>query len=288
MHGKIRHFLASGEALILTATIVAAIGWVASKEVINGMASTTFIGWRFVLAALALLPWCWGDIRRLSLATIWQAFALGSVLSAAILFWIYALRISPTMGEGAFIMTTAVLLSPLVGWGLFRTPPPKAFWLTLPIAVIGIACLSLTDGWHPAVGQLLFLVSAFLLSLHFNLNKYFSGKIRVLSLVCLQLFSAGGLSLMISLFQRPDDKQMSIATWGWFATSVLLCTSLRYVLQTKGQHRISTSNAALMMILEPIWVLLLGILMYQESLPLQKIVGCALIIVALLLYRRQL
>ncbi len=73
----------------------------------------------------------------------------------------------------------------------------------------------------------------------------------------------------------------------WFAVSVVLSTSLRYVLQTLGQSRNSTATAAVIMILEPVWVLLLGISFYQESLPLQKIVGAGLIIFSLLLYQKQ-
>lgn len=278
----------SGEALIFVAAMMAGVGWMASKEVIRDIPITNFIGWRFILAALVLLPWCLPDIRRLAIKTIAQALLLGVVLAAALLLWIYALSISPSMGEGAFIMTMAILLAPMVGWGLFRTPSGAAFWMILPLAAGGVACLSLTDGWQIGVGQLVFLASAFLASLHFNLNKYLSGKIRILPLVCLQLFAVGGCNLLLSQLQDHGDTPTTFTTWVWFTVSVLLCTSLRYVLQTQGQHRISTSNAALMMILEPVWVLLLSIVVYHESLSLQKIIGCLLITSALLLYRRQL
>lgn len=283
---SIKKYFSGGEALLVLATLVAGIGWVASKEVIQHMPAPLFLGLRFLLAGLVLLPWCYHDIRVLSRKTLLQALTLGVLLSLAIQVWIYALSISDSMGEGAFIMSTAVLFAPLLGWLLFRVRPQRAFWLALPIAVLGVALLSLTDGWTVAVAQIFFISSAILISLHFNLNKHFSGKIRTLPLVCLQIVSAGCFSLLLSLFLTPQDFQMTPIAWGWFAVSIVLSTSLRYVLQTLGQSRLSNDSAAVLMILEPVWVLLLGMSIYQETLSLQKALGCSLIVLALVGYQR--
>lgn len=285
MRSRMRSLLAAGEFWIFTATLVAGLGWVASKEVIQVMPSASFVGYRYILAATVLVPLCWQDIRRLTRYVLLQALALGGLLGVAMLVWIYALGSSDSMGEGAFIMTTSILMAPLIGWSIFRQPLSYAFWVAAPIAAVGVACLSLTQGWQPEVAQLFFLGSALLLSLHFNLNKYLTGKINTLPLVCVQLFGAGVLSFVVACFRDDASAQMTGMTWLWFAVSVVISTSLRYVLQTIGQGRISTANAAIMMILEPIWVLLLSIAIYQEILPLQKLIGCLLIIAALLVYR---
>lgn len=232
------------------------------------------------------LPLCWHDIRILDRTTILQALGLGVLLNIAMLIWVYALSISISMGEGAFIISSAALLSPLLAWALFRQRPDRAFWIAFPIALIGIACLSLTAAWRVEIAQLFFLSSAGIFSLHFNLNKHFTGKVRTLPLVCMQLFSAGCFSFVMSMFLPQQDIQMTATTWGWLVVVILLSTSLRYVLQTTGQYRISTASAAIMMILEPVWVLLLGMMVYGEQLPLQKFIGCGLIVVALLTYRR--
>lgn len=285
MSSRMRSLFAAGEFWIFAATLVAGLGWVASKEVIQVMPSASFVGYRYILAAAVLVPLCWHDIRRLKRYVLLQALALGAVLGVAMLVWIYALDSSDSMGEGAFIMTTSILMAPLIGWSIFRQPLNNAFWVAAPIAAIGVACLSLTQGWQLEIAQLFFLGSALLLSLHFNLNKYLTDKINTLPLVCIQLFGAGLLSLTVAFFRDEASVQMTAIVWLWFAVSVVISTSLRYVLQTVGQGRISTANAAIMMILEPIWVLLLSIAMYQETLPLQKLIGCLLIITSLLVYR---
>ncbi len=280
----LRYFF-SGEMLMVATTLFAAIGWMASKEVVNDVSPNLFIGARFILAGMLLLPGCWRMIFSLSRKLLWQAIVLGILMTVAMQTWIIGLSRTNNIGEGAFITSTAILLSPLLGWGLFGIRPNKSFWWALPIAIVGLGCLSLTNGWQIEMAQLLFLLAAILISLHFNLNKQLTHKMSALSLVTLQLFAGGVFSLILSLLSSQTTAIVNQSTLIWFAVSVVLSTSLRYVLQALGQSRNSTATAAVIMILEPVWVLFLGIAFYQESLPLQKIVGAGLIIFSLLLYR---
>lgn len=67
--------------------------------------------------------------------------------------------------------------------------------------------------------------------------------------------------------------------------SVLIVTSLLYALQTAGQKNTTTANAAIIMILEPMWTVVLSMLWYGEKMKLTKLIGCSLILFALLIYR---
>ncbi|MCV5246052.1 EamA family transporter, partial [Escherichia coli] len=83
---------------------------------------------------------------------------------------------------------------------MFRQRPQRIFWLSLPIAVLGLARLSLVGGWKQSASQLWFLGAALVLALHFNVNSKYSQKLPVLLLTCVQLFSAGCLGLLVSFF----------------------------------------------------------------------------------------
>jgi drug/metabolite transporter (DMT)-like permease len=120
-----------------------------------------------------------------------------------------------------------------------------------------------------------------MLALHFNVNSKYSQKLPVLLLTCIQLFITGLIGLLISSF--PEEVSTSI--WIWFALSTLLATSLRYVMQTMGQKFVQAGNAALIMILEPVWTVILSVLWYGEVLTANKLVGCALILFSLVIYR---
>ena len=58
-------------------------------------------------------------------------------------------------------------------------------------------------------------------------------------------------------------------------------------MQTFGQKGCHPNNAALIMLLEPIWAVVLSMLVYGEELSNNKILGCLLILVSLLLYRTE-
>lgn len=277
----------SGEQLILGATIFAALGWIASKQVIQTMPAYGFIGLRFLLAGAVLLPLCYKDLRRTQPVTLLKALLVGCVLGVALLIWIYSVSISENLAEGAFIMSLAMLFAPLLAWPLYKQKPKRSFWMALPIAMVGMGLLSLSSTWQFATSQLLFLASALLLSLHFNLNKQLTQYLKSLPLVCIQLFSIGLVGIMVSFFtEQWETSLVDTQTLFWFGVSVLFATSLRYVLQTQGQQKVSTANASVIMILEPVWTLLLAMMIFGEQLQLQKMLGCGFILLSLFMYRR--
>ncbi|GLS91762.1 permease [Psychromonas marina] len=274
------------DLILILATLLASAGWVFSKESIQGLAPFQFVGLRFVLAALCLLPFCYADIKALSKSNLLKTLGVGCLLASSQLLWIYAISVSDGLSEGAFIMSLAMLFVPLVGWPLFKIAPPRIFWLSLPIAIVGLMLLSLSNGWQQSTSQVWFILSAVMLAIHFNFNSRSAQKISPLSLTCIQLFVTGFIGLSISINTEVWPQQVSSDIWIWFAMSVLIATSLRYLMQTLGQKHSVAANAAIIMVLEPIWTVILSIMWYDEPMPLNKILGCLLIFSSLLIYRR--
>lgn len=274
-----------GEPLVLAATFLAAVGWLASKKVVALMPAAQFIGMRFLLASIILLPFCWNDLRRTTGRLLLSAISVGCVMALHLLLWVYAVITTDNLGEGAFIMSLAMLFAPLMGWFLYRQAPSLSFWFALPVAVSGMAFLSLSGGWHLAGSQLLFVASALMLSLHFNLNKTLAARLAPLTAVCIQLMTVGCISLLLFAVSDTTPSQMTTEGWLWFVAAAVFATSVRYFLQTAGQSRMDTGAASVLMIVEPLWTLLFSVLMLGEELPLSKIAGCLLIIFALLIYR---
>ncbi|WP_047045752.1 DMT family transporter [Vibrio mexicanus] len=273
--------------ILVIATLLAALGWVFSKESIQGLPPFGFIGSRFLIASICLLPFCYSSLKKAKWKDLASSSLVGVLLAGAILNWIYAISISETLGEGAFIVSLSMLIVPLVGWALYRVRPTRAFWISLPFAVIGLALLSLSGGWQVSVSQLAFLGCATMLAIHFNVNSLYSQKLPTLLLTCVQLFTVGCIALLVSWLFEEVPSQIDSSIWVWFAMSVLLATTLRYVMQTLGQKYTSSANAALVMILEPVWTVVLSVLWYGEQLSTLKMVGCVLILFSLVVYRTQ-
>ncbi|MBM7455242.1 drug/metabolite transporter (DMT)-like permease [Oceanisphaera litoralis] len=274
-----------GDLFILTATLLASAGWLFSKEAIQGLPPAGFVGWRFVLAALLLLPFCYRQLRQTSTELLLKAAATGLVMTLNLIFWIQAISHSEGIGEGAFIMSLAMLMVPPLAWLLFRERPSRQFWLALPIAIAGLFLLTMGSGLSLSLGQLLFLLASLSLALYFNLNSRFARRVDPMALTCVQLAVTGVMHLIYSTLFEHWPEAIEPEIWGWFAASVLLATSLRFFCQSAGQKYSNVANAALIMMLEPIWTVLISVFWYQEPMPIEKMFGCALILLALLSFR---
>lgn len=271
--------------ILVSATVLSAFGWIFSKETIQGLPPFGFVGLRFTIASLCLLPFCYQSLRRASWSDIRGAASVGCLLAMALMSWIHAISISETLGEGAFILSLSMLMVPFVAWVLFKQKPKRIFWLSLPIAFTGLAFLSLKDGWQGSTSQFWFLLNAVMLAIYFNINSKYSKTMPIMLLTCIQLFVTGLVGLMASaLFETvPVSVQPSI--WGWFFASTILATAMRYAMQTMAQKQINPGNAALIMILEPVWTVFLSVIWYGEELSKNKLIGCGLILFSLILYR---
>jgi len=273
------------ELVLVATTIIAASGWIFSKQAIAGLPAFGFIGLRFLVASLCLLPFCYRSFAQVKPGLLIKGFLIGGLLGSGLMLWIYAVSISDTLGEGAFIMSLSMLFVPLVAWPLFGNKPGRSFWRAIPFAIAGLILLAAANGWQQSSSQLWFALAALMLAVHFNFNSRYAQRIPVLLLTCLQLFGTGLIGLVLSFWFDVWPESISSSTWGWFTLSVLVATSLRYVLQTLGQKGTSNENAAIIMILEPMWTLLFSMLWFAETMSAAKMAGCVLILFAILINR---
>ncbi|MGL4922821.1 DMT family transporter [Aeromonas sp. 30P] len=272
--------------LMVLVTLLAAAGWLFSKEAIRELPPAAFIGSRFLLAALLLLPLAWLREPPPTRAQLVRAAGCGTLLGASLLLWVTAISQSDALGSGAFIMSVATLMAPLAAWGAFRAKPGRHYWLTLPIAIAGLLLLSSSTHWGVSLSLFWFLAAATTLGIQLAVHRHFAQSIAPTWLTCIQLAMTGLLGTLLSLLtEQWPEAGVSHGIWGWFAASVLIATTLRYWLLTHALSKMTTAHAALMMLLEPIWTLLLSTLFYSEPLGGAKLAGAGLVLGALVLYQ---
>ncbi|MFM5502633.1 DMT family transporter [Aeromonas veronii] len=272
--------------LMVLVTLLAAAGWLFSKEAIRELPTAAFIGSRFLLAALLLLPLAWLREPPPTRAQLLRAAGCGTLLGASLLLWVTAISQSDALGSGAFIMSVATLMAPLAAWGAFQAKPGRHYWLTLPIAIAGLLLLSSSTHWGVSLSLFWFLAAATTLGIQLAVHRHFAQSIAPTWLTCIQLAMTGLLGTLLSLLtEQWPEAGVSHGIWGWFAASVLIATTLRYWLLTHALSKMTTAHAALMMLLEPVWTLLLSTLFYSEPLGGAKLAGAGLVLGALVLYQ---
>lgn len=275
------------DLLLVAVTLIASLGWMFSKEALVGLPPLLFIGIRFLLAGTVLALVGGRELLNLNRVQIKQTLAVGLVFGVAICFWINGLHHAEHVGEGAFIIAMGLIMVPVVARLFFAEQTPPRTWVALPLACLGLACLSLNNGFRIEAGQLFFLVAALLFSVHFNLITHFVAKVPPMTFTAIQLWVVGAMALAVSNGIETWPQQVAPSIWGWLLASALVATSLRFWLQTYAQGLTSASHAAVIMILEPVWTALLAGLWLGEGMSLLQAIGCGLIFTALIVNRWQ-
>lgn len=273
------------DLLLLVVTLLAAAGWLFSKEALVDMPPLLFIGIRFLLAGTTLCVVGRNGLSMLSRADWWVGIRMGALFGVAIMLWVSGLFHGPHVGEGAFICSLGVILVPVTAALFFKEKPAPITWVAIPVAMLGLACLSLKNGLTLAAGQWFYVAAACVFSFHFILNARVVAQVPALLLTAIQLTVVGILALTCSSLLEAWPTSILPSTWGWLLASVLIATSLRFFLQTYAQGMASASHAAVIMVLEPVWTSLIGIFWFDETMDNWQFVGCGLIFTALMINR---
>lgn len=273
------------DAILVVVTFLAAAGWLFSKETLATMPPLLFIGIRFLLAGATLFLLGKDSIGQLQTRHWKEAMGIGVLFGFAMMLWVFGLFYGTHVGEGAFICSLGVVMVPVTAALFFREKPGAATWWALPVAVAGLACLSLNQGLTLSLGQVLFALSACVFSVQFNFNTLAVARIPAVILTATQLTMVGFMSLVTSAIVETWPDAIDAATWGWVLASALISTSLRFFLQTYAQGFASASHAAVIMVLEPVWASLIGFFWFEEHMSGLQFMGCLLIFAALLINR---
>ncbi|MAM86067.1 MAG: EamA family transporter [unclassified Hahellaceae] len=273
------------DLILVIVTLLAAAGWIFSRETLQGMPPLLFIGIRF-LGAAALLALLSKHHLKTTSRTQWRAGLPSAIcFSVALVVWIHALQRTEHVGVGAFITSLAIVLVPVAGWLIYRELPQRAQWYSLPVSAAGLVFLATDDLTQPDRGHLLFAVAAVLFAIHFTLTGRAVRLLPALPLTITQLAMVGIVTLGISAIFETWPDSVTPAIWGWLLASLVLATAMRFYLQTRAQALSSANHAAVILTLEPVFTALLAGFWLDETLSAAQLTGCLLIFGAMLIAR---
>ncbi|MDI9245613.1 DMT family transporter [Marinobacter sp. CHS3-4] len=291
------------DLLLVCVTLMAAISWMFSKEAVLLMPPLLFIALRFLLAGTILCVFAAPSLIRLNRDQLKRGAGVGLVFGVAMSCWVMGLFHATHVGEGAFLVSLGVVIVPIIARFVYKEAQPVSTWFAIPVAVAGLALLSLKNGFRPEVGQIFFVVAAFIFALYFNLNTRAANqrternrhgveieKVRIptLPLTAIALMCVGTVTLTESLLLEawaPTFSDFPPILALWIAASAIVGTAGRFLLQTYAQSLSAHSHGVVFLVLEPIWVAVFATLWFGESMAASQIAGCALIFAALLINR---
>ncbi len=261
----------------------------------------TFNGLRFVLGGLVLLPFSRlnplniankrlmvmnNSLGQTQLATALDRKSSGFILlSGLLLFGAAGLQQAgletTTAGNAGFITTLYVVIVPIILVIVWRKKIHWVSWLGAGIAIIGSLLLSTGGTLVLASGDALEMAGALLWAFHLVLVSRAVKHMEVLTFSTGQYLVAGVLNLLVSQWMHMPMNGLGLSWWTVLYIG-LLSTAVGYTLQVFGQKYAPPTDATILLSMEAVFAALTGYLFLGESMRLVQLMGCGLILIAVL------
>ncbi len=279
--GRIRLFAELGLAL---AGIIWGVNFTLVKAALEQMPPVYYLGLRFLVATLVLIPFSIRRVRGLDRRGWMLGLGLGALLFAGFVMQTVALKtVSP--GISGFLTSVYVVLVPLI-IGLVRKRWPSVMvWVGIAVVMGGMAALSLYGRMQFGSGETLTVLASVFWALHIVVVGYACTKYDVTALVLLQM----GMCAVLCLGTGLAWEQPTLFP-GWEATGVVIWTGIMggvvaYWLMAFGQKHTPDTLATVFMSLEAVFALLSGIILGYDTLTMRNSIGFALVFAGTIMAR---
>ena len=240
-----------------------------------------FLAVRFAISTAVLGPFALGPLRRLPRSG-WAAGLLSGVfLAAAYGFQTAGLELT-TVASTGFITGLYVVFTPILALLAFGTPVPRAVWVGVGLALVGLALLSGAPGGSLA-GNLLVLANAVAQSLQIAAMERFAPRYDPRALTVLQMCVAFVGFTVVALVAGQVEAPPDAKTWYALVVTGVFAGAFGYLVATWVQSRTTAARAALVFTLEAPFAALFGVLLLSERLGWAGWTGCAVMLAGIVL-----
>lgn len=194
-----------------------------------------------------------------------------------------------TVGKAGFITTLYIIFVPILGIFLKRKVS-GVVWIGAVMAAFGLYLLCMEERFSLTYGDTFIMLCAVAFAVHIMIIDYFSPKVPGVYLSCIQLFVCGVVSLGLAfMLESPSLSQLREGIVSLLYAGIMSC-GIGYTLQIIGQKGMHPAVASLILSMESVVATVSAFLAYKigflktdQSMTGRQIVGCAIVLAAVLL-----
>jgi len=274
------------DILLFLAATIWGFAFVAQRIGMEYLGPFVFNGIRFGLGSLTLLPFVLWSHRKRAVPQAELKSHLGWKLLAGVVLWLAATLqqigvVYTTAGKAGFITGLYVVIVPLLGL-LLREQVRRHQWLAVFLAASGMYLLSVRNGFRIQIGDLLVFIAAIFWAAHVHFIGWLSPRSNPFRLAALQYAVVSLLSLLLGLifeeFHLPAIRQ---ALWPILYGGVM-SVGIGFTMQVVAQREAPPTHVAILLSLETVVAVFGGWLLLSEVLSARELLGCALVLAAML------
>lgn len=271
------------ELLLAVVILARSTSFVLSKSAMNALSPFNLLAVRFLSAFLFLTILFGKKLTGIRKNELKYGFLLGVLFTAMMGCELTGLRTTDS-ATTSFIENSAMIFVPILQIAIFRKKPQGTECLRILPAVLGIGLLTMgASGGLFRSGSLILLGSALFYASAILGTNIVSRKGDPLMIGIVQVFTIGFLSLILSfLFEQPRLPG-SGTEWSVILALAVICSGFGFTLQPVAQRGTTAERAGMMCALSPLSASLQGIIILHDQMSPQKLAGCILILLSLLI-----
>ena len=250
------------------------------QDAIRELAVLTFLGYRFVAAALIV-----GVAFRRQLLALgaagWRAgLGMGVFLTAGYVLQTAAL-LDTSAANAGFITGLFMIFTPLLAAIVVRTRVPASTWAAALISAAGLALLAGVGGsWRP-LGDGLALGCAVAFAAHILVTDAAVKRHQIGALLAVQLGVCGLVCVTGAAAMGDLAVPSSASLWWALAVTAVVASALGFWVQSYAQRHAPPARTALILASEPAFAGLFGVTLQGDQLTRVSLLGALLILSAI-------
>lgn len=292
---KIKNSQIKSSLLLLLASLVWGLAFVAQSVAGGNVGTFTFNGIRFIIGGFCLLPFLKGHNiapSKIPFNKLIGGIICGTALFLASSFQQGGISLGADAGEAGFLTACYIVLVPVLGLFIGRKCSALV-WPAVCVALLGLYLLCIPasgSGLKVSTADLALLACAFMFSIQILCVDHYAKMMSPVALACVQFFVSGAFSMAAAfVFELAPDPHAWIISLSsplsWVSilyTGIFSC-AVGYTLQAVGQRDLNPALASLIMSLESVFSSVFGWLILHQTMSGREALGCVLIFTAVIL-----
>jgi drug/metabolite transporter (DMT)-like permease len=268
--------------LLLITAAIWGFGFVAQVMGMNYLDPYAFIGLRFLLGAVSLIPVIYFVQKRTPFeVTNKRELWLGCAVLGVILFTAGSLQqvglLYTTASNAGFITGTYMVIVPILGL-ILKYQTGVNTWLGCFLAAFGLYLLSVKEGLMMGYGDGLQLLGAVFWAAHIMAIDHFIKRSPALLLAFGQFLTCGILALCVSSVLETTTFEAVANAVNVLIYAGIITVGVAYTLQVVAQNDTKPTHAAIILSLEAVFGAVGGALLLDEALSQREMLGCAIML----------
>ncbi|MEE9313196.1 MAG: DMT family transporter [Rhizobiaceae bacterium] len=280
--------------LLLVAGLVWGGGFIAQATAMDDIGPFLFMTMRFLLAALAILPFAIWEGNKAGAKSLSRNEWLSAIAVGLLFFTAMAMQqlglLATSVTNAGVLTGLYVVLVPIIVLGVFKEQQPKIIWPAAAAAFFGIWLLGGGGLDKLTWGDWIIIIGALFAALHVIAMGRTVTDLRRPALLASAQFAISGILAAVGFaisrameysFEPPFSLATTIAAGPEILYAALFAGALAFTIMAVCQQYTSASNAAILLSSEALFAALAGAIFLDERLTPMGYLGCGILFAAI-------